>query len=88
LYSTHFCGFVKYFSAFKNFFLFHSTFFPLSGSYRQNGTRGGNAMPEQTSFAVLYKKLLDSNFDPGPERAKAAMNTVLRRLSQGPPPKA
>ena len=45
-------------------------------------------MPEQTSFAVLYKKLLDSNFDPGPERAKAALNTVLRRLSQGPPPKA
>ncbi|MBO4419125.1 MAG: hypothetical protein J5789_04810 [Oscillospiraceae bacterium] len=42
-------------------------------------------MPEQTSFAVLYKKLLDSNFDPGPERAKAALNTVLRRLSQGPP---
>ena len=45
-------------------------------------------MPEQTSFAVLYKKLLDSNFDPGPERAQAALNSVLRRLSQGPPPKA
>ena len=45
-------------------------------------------MPEQTSFAVLYKKLLDSNFDPGPERAKNALNTVLRRLSQGPPQKA
>ena len=45
-------------------------------------------MPEQTSFAVLYKKLLDSNFDPGPERAKAALNTVLRRLSLGPLPKS
>ena len=45
-------------------------------------------MPEQTSFAVLYKKLLDCNFDPGRERAETALNTLLRQLSEGPPHKA
>lgn len=44
-------------------------------------------MPEQTSFAVLYKKLLNCNFDPSRERAEAALDTLLRQLSQGPPQK-
>ena len=45
-------------------------------------------MPEQTSFAVLYKKLLNCNFDPSRERAEAALDTLLRQLSQGPPQKS
>ncbi len=44
-------------------------------------------MPEQTSFAVLYKKLLNCNFDPSRERAEATLSTLLRQLSQGPPQK-
>ena len=45
-------------------------------------------MPEQTSFAVLYKKLLNCNFDPSRERAETALNTLLRQLSNSPPKKA
>ena len=45
-------------------------------------------MPEQTSFAVLYKKLLNCNFDPGRERTETALDNLLRQRSEGPPPKA
>ena len=38
-------------------------------------------MPEEASFAELYKKLLDSNFDPDPERAGDALSAILHRLS-------
>ncbi len=38
-------------------------------------------MPRNTSFAVLYKQLLDCNFSPDPERADAALDAVLRQLS-------
>ena len=41
-------------------------------------------MPEEASFAELYKKLLDSNFDPDPERAGGALRAILRRLSFDP----
>lgn len=45
-------------------------------------------MPDQTSFAVLYKKLMNCNFDPSEERADLALTILLRGLSKGPPKKA
>ena len=44
-------------------------------------------MPDQTSFAVLYKKLMNCNFDPSEERADLALTILLRELSKGPPKK-
>lgn len=44
-------------------------------------------MPKETSFAVLYKKLLDCNFDPDPDRAGDALRAILRQLSSSVPPK-
>ncbi len=38
-------------------------------------------MPESTEFGALYKKLLDSHFEPDPERSAAALRAVLRQLS-------
>ena len=37
-------------------------------------------MPENTEFAVMYKKLLDRNFEPDPQRAAAALTKVLRSV--------
>lgn len=38
-------------------------------------------MSEDASFGELYKKLLDNNFDPDPDRSGNALRAILRRLS-------
>ena len=44
-------------------------------------------MPKQTSFAILYKKLLDCNFTPSQERSDAVLEALLRQLSEEHPTK-
>ncbi len=43
-------------------------------------------MPNQTSFAVLYKKLLDCNFEPDPQRSNAVLEATLWQLFPCGPP--
>ena len=38
-------------------------------------------MPQNTSFAIIYKGLLDCHFSPDPDRAEDALNQILRQLS-------
>ena len=38
-------------------------------------------MPDQTSFAILYRKLIEKNFEPDSMRAEMAREEILRRLS-------
>ena len=42
-------------------------------------------MDGEPDFAELYKKLIDANFAPRPERAEAALTAVLRGLSAREP---
>ncbi|MBQ1371591.1 MAG: hypothetical protein IIY70_01545 [Oscillospiraceae bacterium] len=37
-------------------------------------------MPDQTNFADLYKKLLDHNFEPDPQRSNAVLDAILWQL--------
>lgn len=37
-------------------------------------------MAEEITFAELYRRLVDRNFTPSPDRAEALRNTLLRRL--------
>ncbi len=40
-------------------------------------------MPKQTSFAVLYRKLVDCHFSPDPQQLDDEMAVILRQLSSG-----
>ena len=42
-------------------------------------------MDREPDFAELYKKLIDANFAPRPERAEAALLAVLRGLAAREP---
>lgn len=37
-------------------------------------------MPQETSFALLYKRLLDCHFSPDPQRAGEALDRILRHF--------
>lgn len=41
-------------------------------------------MPKQSSFALLYKRLLDGNFEPDPGRAGQTLAALLRQLPVPP----
>ena len=43
-------------------------------------------MPNDTSFAVLYKKLIDRNFEPDPQRLAGIRASVLSQLTGRDPP--
>ena len=43
-------------------------------------------MPNDTNFAVMYKRLVDRNFEPDPERlTKTRRNLMGHIFAQGPP---
>ncbi len=39
-------------------------------------------MDAETDFAALYKKLINGNLAPEPDRAETVLRAVLRRLPQ------
>ena len=41
---------------------------------------------EGLDFAAVYKRLIDANFAPEPERNGAALRTILDCLARGSPP--
>ena len=43
-------------------------------------------MPNDTSFAVQYKKLIDHNFDPDPQQLARTRSNLLEQLSAQAPP--
>lgn len=43
-------------------------------------------MEEGLDFAAVYKRLIDANFAPEPERNGAALRTILDCLARGSPP--
>jgi hypothetical protein len=43
-------------------------------------------MPGGNDFASLYKRLIDANLTPDPERSKAALAAVMVLLSARDPP--
>ena len=43
-------------------------------------------MPNDTSFAVLYKKLIDRNFEPDPQRLAEIRASLLSQLTARDPP--
>lgn len=43
-------------------------------------------MPNDTSFAVQYKKLIDHNFEPEPKRLARTRSSMLAQLSAEFPP--
>jgi hypothetical protein len=46
-------------------------------------------MPNDTSFAILYRRLIDRNFDPPPARLARNRGELIARLSAlSPPPGA
>lgn len=46
-------------------------------------------MPKDTSFAVLYKKLVDRNFEPDPQQLARTKRLLFGQLSAlGPPAQA
>ncbi len=54
---------------------------PYASDNPPKKTKGGSGMPEDVSFGKLYKKLLDNNFEPDPDRSGDALRAILRRLS-------
>ena len=40
-------------------------------------------MPKQTSFALLYKKLVDCHFSPDQQQLEEEMTRLLRQMSSG-----
>ena len=45
-------------------------------------------MPNDTSFAVMYKKLVDRNFDPDPEKITRTRRNLMGQIfAQGSPEK-
>ena len=46
-------------------------------------------MPNDTSFAIMYKKLVDHNFDPDPQQLARSRSYLVTQLSvHGPPDRA
>lgn len=43
-------------------------------------------MPNDTSFAVLYKKLIDRNFEPDPQKLARTRGSLLAQLTARDPP--
>ncbi len=43
-------------------------------------------MPNDTSFAVQYKKLIDHNFEPDPKQLTRTRSSMLAQLSAEFPP--
>ena len=43
-------------------------------------------MAEEAAFADLYKQMMDRNYEPDPQRSRAALGFVLQRLSCSGPP--
>ena len=43
-------------------------------------------MPNDTSFAVMYKKLVDRGFEPDPDRLARVRRELLGQLSAQDPP--
>ena len=43
-------------------------------------------MPNDTSFAIKYKKLIDHNFEPEPERAARARRDLIALIAACTPP--
>ena len=43
-------------------------------------------MPNDTSFAVMYKKLVDRGFEPDPQRLARVRRELLGQLSAQSPP--
>lgn len=41
-------------------------------------------MNDEAELANLYKKLLDKNFEPDPQRMNATLQAILSRLSESP----
>ncbi len=44
-------------------------------------------MPNDTSFAVMYKKLVDHNFDPDPQKLTRTRSHVMGQIFAHSPPK-
>ena len=42
-------------------------------------------MPEQTSFTLLYKRLLEANFYPDPLRVRDTLRSLKHELFFAPP---
>lgn len=43
-------------------------------------------MPNDTSFAVLYKKLIDRNFEANPQKLARTRGSLLAQLTARDPP--
>lgn len=41
-------------------------------------------MAEEMSFAEMFKRMVDRNIEPDPRRARRALETILRQLTDSP----